>query len=410
MVPKNIAALFLLYARPVVAIGRILDEGRLWFSVAAAILVSWLLHFSDGRLETISGAGDDDSGPGPVVDALLHFISYGPGTMLLALGSIVIVLVPAILLIRAVSGFGSFSVLMESDYLGLVNCALLSWTAAYLPLAAARMAVDNFWLETPYANAAVNLYFVVLMALSVRAVFGTSLGPAAGMTALAWVAALCGGAVFGVAGGALRYLASPFLLYYAYIMFGSEFRNLGQGLRSRQHLRNQLEMATTNPRDADAHYQLGLIYQSRRQYSEAIARFTRAVEIDPSEADAHHQLGCIARAQGRFDDAIRHLQTASSLNDKLATSEVWRELGAAYVGASRFEEAATALEKFTDRRSYDPEGLYWYGIALLRLNRNAEAKDLFERSIEAVKTMPRHRRAHVRKWGSLASKELRGVK
>jgi tetratricopeptide (TPR) repeat protein len=46
-------------------------------------------------------------------------------------------------------------------------------------------------------------------------------------------------------------------------------------------MRRQLEMATVNPHDADPHYRLVLIYQQRRQYSEAIRRFERAVEIDP---------------------------------------------------------------------------------------------------------------------------------
>ncbi len=149
-----------------------------------------------------------------------------------------------------------------------------------------------------------------------------------------------------------------------------------------------------------------MIYQKRRQYTEALARFQRAVEIDPGEADAHLQLGRIAREQGRFEDAIRHLKIAASIDDKLAMSDVWRELGAALFGASRLEEAAAALGKYTERRAYDPEGLYWYGKTLERLGREAEAKELFERCIEAVKTMPSHRRAHVRKWGGLAKAEL----
>jgi protein O-GlcNAc transferase len=175
-------------------------------------------------------------------------------------------------------------------------------------------------------------------------------------------------------------------------------------------LREQLELATNNPRDADSHYQLGLIYQKRRQYTEAISRFQRAVEIDPSESDAHLQLGHILREQQRFEDAIRHLNAASALDDKLALSDVWRELGAAYYGASRFEEAAAALAKYTERRAYDPEGLYWYGKTLLRLERPAEARELFERCIEAVKTMPSHRRAYVRMWASRAQAELRALK
>src|SRR5262249_21761340 len=152
-----------------------------------------------------------------------------------------------------------------------------------------------------------------------------------------------------------------------YSFFRADFSALGDGLRSRQHLRNQLEVATNNPRDADAHYQLGLIYQKRHQYSEATARFKRAIEIDPSEGDAHLQLGRIALAQNRTSDALGHLETAVRIDDKLSSSEVLRDIGNAYLQASRTEEASAALLKYAERRPYDPEGLFWLGKALAAL-------------------------------------------
>lgn len=371
------------------------------FSVACALVVSVLLHASD--------VSERSTFAGPGAAALLRFVSFEPGSWLFALGTIVAIVVPAILLTRAISGIGSFSVLMEGDYVALLNCVLMSWTAAHLPLALASLAGPTDVHTLPVYLAA-NLYFAVLTALSVRTVLGTGLAAAAGMTAFGWGAALVGGAVFVLAGSLPRFLMSPFLLYYAYLMLGPNLRSLGAGLRSRQHLRRQLEIATTNPRDADAHYQLGCIFEKRRQYSDAVSHFERAIEIDPKEADAHLQLGRIAREQGRFENAIQHLSTAAALDDKLATSEVWRELGAACFEASRFDEAAAALAKYTDRRPYDPEGLYWYGKTLQRMDRSAEARELFERSIEAVKTMPSHRRAQVSKWNKLARGELRALR
>jgi len=100
------------------------------------------------------------------------------------------------------------------------------------------------------------------------------------------------------------------------------------------------------------------------------------------------------------------LKTAASIDDRLAQSEVWRELGAADFEAGKIEEARAALEKFTDRREYDPEGLYWYGKTLKTLGREAEARQMFERAIEAARTMPRHRRAQVRVWASRAKSEM----
>jgi tetratricopeptide (TPR) repeat protein len=226
--------------------------------------------------------------------------------------------------------------------------------------------------------------------------------------AIVGMAALLGGMfAFLLLGSLLYFLASPFLLFYAYVLLGSDLRSLGEGLRARQHLRSQLDIATTNPRDADAQYQLGLIYQQRHQYDEAKRRFTRAVEIDPREADPIFQLGRIALDEGRLTDAIELLNDAAALDDKCCSHEVWRDLGAAYFRSGRFEEARMALEKFVERRSYDPEGLYWYGKSLLALRRLNEAWQQFEQCREAVDTMPANRRRQLSKWKRLSVAELK---
>ncbi len=388
----NIKALFMLYVKPGPAFGQILDRGRLWFAALAAVAVGFLLHFGDIPMR-------EPSSP------LLRFISFAPGSYLVPLLIVAMVIVPAIILMRSITGFGSFSVLLNNDYVPLLMCALMAWAAAYLPLMLLRFVAFDI-VETPPVFAAFNVLAAILTAIAVRTVYGTGFFAATGITAVAWAVGAAGAFVMGVVGGALYFLASPLVLIYLWMAFGSRLGSLGEAMRSRQHFQQQLEISTANPHDADAHYQLGLIHQRRRQFSEAAARFERAVKIDPSMADAHMQLGVVAREQGRFDDAISHLKTAAAIDDKLAQSDVWRELGAAYFGAGRFEEARSALEKFTSRREYDPEGLYWFGKALKQLGHPAEAKEMFERCIEAVRTMPAHRRAQIRGWATRAKSEL----
>jgi tetratricopeptide (TPR) repeat protein len=407
MLRENLTALFQLYVQPTAALGRILDRGRFWFCALAGLAVSLLLHASDAGPRLFFAAS---SLPMSFAwAALLRFISYQPGAYLAPLVAIAIVMVPAIVALRALRGFGSISVLIRSDYLPLLICVLMSWAAAHLPLALARMWIDSEWLATPLFYGVADFYFVVLAGLSVRTVFGAGFGSAFGMAALGWGAGVAGTGLLAVLGGFSYYLMSPLIFYFLYVLFGSEVRSLGEGLQSGRHLQQQLEIAATNPHDADAHYQLGLIYQKRRQYSEAIARFQRALEIDPDEADAHYQLGRIAREQGRFDDAVRHLKDAAALDDKLSLSEVWRELGAAYLDKSQLEDARAALAKYIDRHPYDPEGLYWYGMTLARLDHPAQAREMWERCIDAVATMPSNRKAHVRKWAGQARTGLRGL-
>jgi tetratricopeptide (TPR) repeat protein len=403
MLRENLAALFQLYVKPAAAFGRILDRGRFWFCALAALAVSLLLHASDAGPRFLLTV------PSLTSAALLRFISYQPGAYLAPLVAVAIAMVPAIIAVRAILGFGSAGVLIRSDYLPLLFCVLMSWAAAHLPLALARMWIDSEWLDTPLFYGIADFYFVILAGLSVRTVFGTGFGAAFGMAALGWGAGVLGTGLLAVLGGFSYYLMSPLILYFLYVLFGSEVRSLGEGLQSGRRLQQQLEIAATNPHDADAHYQLGLIYQKRRQYTEAIARFERALQIDPEEADAHYQLGRIAREQGRFDDAIRHLKAAAALDDKLSLSEVWRELGAAYLDMSQLDEARAALARYIDRHPYDPEGLYWFGKTLERLHQPAQAREMFERCVEAVETMPSNRKAHVRKWAGQARTGLRGL-
>ncbi len=73
-------------------------------------------------------------------------------------------------------------------------------------------------------------------------------------------------------------------------------------------------------------------------------------------------------------------------------------------------EARAALEKYVERRPYDPEGLYWLGKSLAALGENAAARDCFEGCREAVKTAPGYRRRAVGHWGKLAAGEARALK
>ena len=141
----------------------------------------------------------------------------------------------------------------------------------------------------------------MLVAFAVRTIYGVRFVAALGMTLLAWIAGAAGAYLLALVGGALYFLASPLVLFYLWFAFGSNLRSLGDAMQSRQHFQRQVfEISTANPHDADAHYQLGLIYQRRRQLSDAVARFEQAVKIDPSMADAHFQLGDVRTSIRRF--------------------------------------------------------------------------------------------------------------
>jgi tetratricopeptide (TPR) repeat protein len=244
------------------------------------------------------------------------------------------------------------------------------------------------------------------MFFAVRTVFGLESRIAVAVVGLSWIPLVAAAFLWGPLRFLLGWIASPFFLFYAYYYLGGEISNLGAGLRSRQNFQRMLQAATVNPHDGEAQYQLGLIYQQRHQYTEAIQRFQRAVTIDPTETDAHFQLGRIAREQGRLPDALVHFQTVLEQDRRHNQYEGLRELGATYLTVHRYEDAGYMLENYVERRPYDPEGLYYYGQVLERLRKTEEAQEMYERAVEADRTAPRYRRRFTARWSRLAQKSL----
>jgi len=374
----NLKLLAELWYRPVSAISAILDRGSLLFACVAVLAVSFALH---------SAAG------------LRAFIPFSFWWPLLVLA---VAYIPGVLILATLFGrLGGLATVFSRDYSPLLTCVGMAWAATNAPLILAA------WTGPPVVflivATLVYCYFAALVFFAVRTVSGVGNGAAAGAVALSWAPLLVAAPLSFVAG----WLASPFFLFFAYYYLGGEISGLGSGLRARQHLRRTLEASTINPRDAEAQYQLGLIYQQRRQYSEAIQRFKNAVAIDPQETDAHFQLGRIARAQGRLNDALTHFQAVLDQNENHSGSEVLREIGAMYLTARQYPDAKRELDVYITRHPYDTEGLYYYGEALLGLGETAEARSAYVRAIESARMAPHFRRRHVASWSRLAQKRLR---
>ncbi len=368
------------YFQPSSAMSDILDRGSLLFASIIVLAISFAL-------------GGSPSG--------FHFPFYGP------LFVLAVIYTPGILVLTGWIGSGARSG-FQRDFAPVLTCAAVAWSAANLPLIAIGWLAPQLFLA---ASGAAYLYFVVLMFFAVRTIFGIDTGPAAAIVGLSWAPL----AAAYLLRGPLQYLAgwlsSPFLLFYLFYYLrgelGGAFSNLGAGLRRGQSFRRNLEAAAINPHDAEAQYQLGLIYQQRRQFSEAIKRFQNAIAIDRAETDAHFQLGRIAREQGRLNDALACFQAVVNLNERHSQSEILRELGALYIAARKYGYAFDELKKYEERRPYDAEGLFYQGQALEGLERPDEARAVYERAVEAASLAPHYLRREAGKWSRLARRRLR---
>ncbi len=343
----------------------------------------------------------------PIVgDYGLRLFSFDSNNFLGTLMALAIFYVPVtILLLTIFEPIGSFGVVLRRDYGSLLACTLLSWAAAHLPFAATGLLLKNQFVDPNVVLALwvlSGLYFGVLMIYALQTVFGASYQSAVATVCLSWLSIGIGGRIFNYIS---PYLFSPFLLFYAFAYFRGEAGTINNAFRQRQNFRRFLNSATINPNDAEAHIQLGLLYNQRRQTEEARTHFEKAVAIEPQEIDANYELGKIARAEGDLPTALKRFSVVVEQNDKYAASEIWREIGATYLAADADTEAREFLEKFIERRPFDPEGLYLLGQTLKAQNNLEEAREMFRRCVEAVQTSPDFRRGVQRKWAKLAKKE-----
>ena len=406
---NQLKALGLLYIRPVKAMSEILDQGRLSVALVLAAAAG-ILFVVPAYFRSFAAQSQNLDALNPV--DVPPTLGLSPIFMSLALLAAVFVPV-AVIVVNKLEGTGSAGVVLPRDYMPMLVCHVMAYVAVLFLVAV------SVWIPGLSENEALELavaivalvYFAFLSVCAIRTVAGTGWGRAIATSLIAF--AVSAGALYGYSfvRGALYFLASPFVLYYLYIMFGQELRGFGGGLSSRQRMRQLLEMSAVNPHDADARYQLGLIYQQRRDYTRARECFEQAVAIDPKEPEAQYQLGRTLRALGDPLAALEHLKAAAAIDNKVAQSEPLREIGAACLDLGnepgRNQEAVDVLREYTNRRNFDPEGLYWFGLALSRVGDVPAAREALQQAIEAAKTAPPQRRRQVGQWGGKASKLLR---
>ena len=434
-----------MYFAPGSAMSDIMDTGSWLFAAAAVLLVS-ILFFGvvNTKLDAVyripkltefyqPGPTDNDEADEvnykkaqadyenamrsrqtiPVVgDRFFSFFSFDAGRFYQPLLLLSIFYVPATILLMSIfGGVGSFGLVFRRDYTTLAVCTLNAWVAAHLPFALAGLVI----YQTPAASAIYlalwagsGFLFGIFMIFALRTVFGATYASAVSVVCVAWLSLSLG--VY-ISHFASPWLFSPFILFYAILYFGGslggEVRGFGNAFRQKQNFKRFLHNATVNPRDADAHVQLGIIYLQRRQESKALEHLNKAFEIDNTEVDANYELGKLARQKGDLQKALDHFAVILEQDDKYSLSEIWREIGITYLDAKMLTEAQDALEKYVDRRSADVQGLYYLGKVYKEKGETEKAREMFEEAIRSATASPDFRRQSTKQWMRLAEKELR---
>lgn len=305
-----------------------------------------------------------------------------------------LVYVPAIaLLCNAFAGDGLGFSLSRSEYASHLSALFPVWGMVFLlgaplvpyfvQLGIVEMSLGELWLML-----ALSVYTV----WAIHEIDFLPLAAALGVFVLSWITV------------PVLFLLTNFLLALPFFIvlpllyvFVQRFREVLSTRTLLQGFQQHLRALTQNPRDADAHFQLGLLHFRRGHMDTARNYFEQAASIEPQDPDYHYYQGRIWEAAGKWQQASEEYEATYRLNADYAQGDIFREVGKAYLHTGQTDKALEFLRFFLERRS-DPEGRYWLAVALKQAG-DMEAMRLQLNSIlDQARTSPRFFRRENREW------------
>jgi tetratricopeptide (TPR) repeat protein len=136
-----------------------------------------------------------------------------------------------------------------------------------------------------------------------------------------------------------------------------------------------------NPKLVPAHMMIGMIYESRKQYDQAQARYQEAVRINPRFAPAANNLAWLMMEHGgNLDVALGYAQTAREVMP--TDPNVADTLGWIYYQKKVYLKAVSLLKEAAEQLHENPVVLYHYGMAQYRNENKSEARKALEKSLQ----------------------------
>jgi tetratricopeptide (TPR) repeat protein len=135
-----------------------------------------------------------------------------------------------------------------------------------------------------------------------------------------------------------------------------------------------------NPQLAEAHSNLGLIYNQQHDYPQALTEFRKALAINPKDAITYNGIGAALRAERDLPGAIKNWQTAVTLDMHLATAHY--NLGTAYEIQKDYDRALDSYKEAVKNDYRLGEAYYRMGLILVKKQQNAEALAQFREALK----------------------------
>jgi tetratricopeptide (TPR) repeat protein len=169
--------------------------------------------------------------------------------------------------------------------------------------------------------------------------------------------------------------------------------NLGNVYKSRGDLTNAIECYTRaielDPRNAKAHNNLGIVLTERGNFDEAIDHYRKSLQFAPDNARIHYNLGVALSGKRDLKGAISHYAKALHIEPDYA--EAYTNMGNALAQQGKFKEATIHYEKALEINPQNAESHY-------NLANSLSAQEKFDKAVkhysEALRTRPNFAEAH----------------
>lgn len=141
------------------------------------------------------------------------------------------------------------------------------------------------------------------------------------------------------------------------------------------------EVLVSTPNLPEAHYNLGYIYMRKKEVDAAEASFRKAIELQPGSSDSYIALASLFGETRRSEEALTLLSDAAGLFT--ADGKFQLALGLALMDAQKNAEAKEAFQRAAATDAGNAEPLYYLGTMAIAANDAPTAIQYLEKYVAA---------------------------
>lgn len=163
--------------------------------------------------------------------------------------------------------------------------------------------------------------------------------------------------------------------------------------QTQEAMASAMDAVKRDPRNAEAHNFLGLIYMSQSDYPKAVESLKEAVRLNPYFTDAHNALGIAYRETKQYDKALSELQIALKDKTYKTPEKVHLNLGHLYLDQGVMSAAVQEYERAVSANPNYVLGYLALGTAYQKMGRRDEAMAQFKKVVALAPDTPEAQRA-----------------